>query len=75
MPRGDGGSIVSGRTWVQGDTCLMLLPRASDHPDYVRTVSVADRQHIEAHEMRHCTGQDHDRKEVRPGVFVIVWRP
>ena len=75
MPHNADGSIASGRTMVQNGVCMVLLPRASARPDYVHTISLADREHIEAHELRHCTGQQHERREVRPGVFVIVWLP
>lgn len=75
MPRYATGGFASGRTYAYADHCEIILPRASTRPDYRRTVSMEDQAHIKAHEMRHCTGQQHDRREVSPGVFVIVWLP
>ena len=75
MRRGEGGAIATGSTVLDGQRCEIALPKASAWPDYVHTVSAADRAHIRTHELRHCTGQRHDRQEVSPGVFVIVWKP
>ena len=57
------------------NACDVIIPKASSSPDYKSTVSYEEQAHIKTHEMRHCTGQEHNIVVMRDGREVVVWLP
>ena len=46
------GDVTVGCIVINGNLCTVLVPPAE-------MITITELLHIEAHEMRHCTGQDH----------------
>jgi len=62
------GDVTVGCIVLTGDLCIVLLPAAE-------AVTFADLLHIEAHEMRHCTGQRHVDETGPDGKKTLRWLP
>lgn len=62
------GQVTVGCVAIDGNICVVLLPPAE-------ALTLEDLLHIEAHELRHCTGQTHVTETGPDGKKLLRWLP